>query len=256
MSFIDHYQTRLVDAGRRRIESRWRNRMARWLRMPRHRNAAILLAALLVGAPATAATVGWNPFDDPGRVPDSSPTTSMQAPAPALTRILAPLRRPQSPADRGRATSLAAQGFWDDVGGVQLDYIRVLDKARGIVVVPVERFGLALQRHTGTPPRPADFADAVCLYVPDTAGMARRPCYTAKRIADGFAVSTGSGGAVIAIVPDGVAAVRFSRGARSVEAPVRDNLVVADSPAPAAIDWLDASGRAIKRIDLTDPRPR
>lgn len=255
MSFIDHYEMQLVDAGRRRMERRWRNRIARWLRVPRNRNAAAVLAALVVGAPAAAAVAGWNPFDDPGRKADSSPTTSVHAPLPKLALMLAPLRRPQSPADRGRATSLAARGFWDDVGGVQLGYIRLLDPARGIVMVPVERFGLALQRRAGPPPRPADFADAVCLYIPGTAATARRPCYTATRIAAGFAVSSESGGAVIGIVPDGVARVRLSRRARSAEAPVHDNLFVADSPSPSAIDWLSATGHTIRHIDLTQPLP-
>jgi hypothetical protein len=256
MSFIDHYETQLVDAGRRRMESRWRNRIARWLRVPRHRNAAAVLAALLVGAPAAAAVAGWNPFDDAGRKPDSSPTTSVHAPVPKLTLMLAPLRRPQSPADRGQATSLAARGFWNDVGGVQLDYIRVLDEARGIVMVPVKHFGLSLQRHAGPPPRPADFADAVCLYIPGTAGQARRPCYTATRIADGFAISTESGGAVIGIVPDGVARVRLSRRGRSSEASVHDNLFVADSPSPSTIDWIAPTGHTIKHIELTQPQPQ
>ena len=39
------------------------------------------LAALLVGVPATAATVGWNPFDDPGRDPRfAAPTAVGDAP--------------------------------------------------------------------------------------------------------------------------------------------------------------------------------
>jgi hypothetical protein len=257
MSFIDHYETQLVQAGHRRLERRPLRRLSRWLRIPRNRNTAAVLAALLVGAPATAATVGWNPFDDPGRRLDTSPTTTTRAPVPELTRILAPLRRAQTPVDRGRATSLAAQGFGDDVSGVQLDYIRVLDRARGIVLVPVERFGLVLERHVGPPQRPADFSNAVCLYMPSPGGQARRPCYTAAQIESGFAVSTEAGGPVILTVPDGVASVRLIRGDRSVEAPVHANLVVAEPPAPvpALIEWRDASGNTIKRIDVTQ-RPR
>jgi hypothetical protein len=257
MSFIEHYETQLVDAGRRRIERRLRNRVARRLRTPRRRDAALVLAVLLVGAPATAATVGWNPFDSPSRNPEmSSPTTSRKPPDQALTRLLAPLRRPQTPADRGRATELAARGFWDDVSGVQLDYIRVLDAGRGIVLVPVERFGLNLERNAPGPAADrAYFSNAVCLYLPGGATRNRRPCWGARQIEEGFALHS-KGGLVVGLVPDAVATVRIGRGARSVDATVRDNLFVAETAAPlepTRVEWLDASGASLKRIDLTAP---
>jgi hypothetical protein len=259
MSFIEHYETQLVEAGRRRIERRLRNRIARRLRPPRRRNAAIVLAVLLVGAPATAATVGWNPFDSPDRKPGlKAPTTSRKAPDRALTSLLAPLRRPQTPADRGRASDLAARGFWDDVSGVQLDYIRLLDPARGIVLVPVERFGLDLERNApGPTPNPAFFRNAVCLYIPSGAVTARRPCYGAMQIRDGFALGS-TGGVVVGLVPDGVARVRLARGNRTVGATVRDNLFVSEPAVPLEpmrVEWLDAGGATVKRIDLTAPPP-
>jgi hypothetical protein len=263
VSFIDHYEKQLVAAGQRRIDRRMRNRLARWFHVPRSRNAAVVFAVLLIGAPATAATVGWNPFDDPGRSPRAGvPTLSERPPDASLTRILAPLRRPQSDADRSEITRRASEGFGTDIRGVQIDYIRVLDAPRQVVLVPVERWGLNLERIARADPAipdpdPADFSNAVCLYVPGSDGTAGRPCYSAARILSGFALGSQSGH-VTGLVPDGVARVRLTRGGRSAVADVRDNLFVAGPPAPVApavIEWLDARGHAIKRIDVDAGRP-
>lgn len=263
MSFIEQYETQLVEAGHRRIERRWRNRVARWLRTPARRGAAVVIAALVLGAPATAATLGWNPFDDPGRDPRvGRPSTSDKPPHPELVRILAPLRRPQTNADRRFVEQqLRTQGLLQDVSGVQLPYVRVLDAERGITMIPVERFGLAFERAArGNPnvpaPNRAALSNAVCVYDPGS-GSAGRACFTADRIKSGFAISSGPD-AAIGLVPDGVARVRLIDGERSGEAVVRDNLFVtgSDAPtAPAAVEWLDERGATIKRIDLGRPAP-
>jgi hypothetical protein len=258
MSFIDDFEAQLVDAGRRRMERRVRSRAPHWLRVPRRRNAVVVFAVLLVGAPATAATVGWNPFDDPGRNPRAGiPATTDATPDAGLTGILAPLRRPQTDADRSAAATQASEAFGTDVSGVNLAYIRVLDAPRRIVLVPVERWGLNLQRRAHDDPAirepdPADFANAVCLYVPGSDGTAARQCYSAPRILSGLAMSS-QAGTVTGMVPDGVARVRLIRGSRSAETAVRDNVFVLGPPtpqAPAFVEWIDASGTVVRRIDV------
>lgn len=257
MSFIDHFETQLVQAGHRRIERRWRNRLARWLRSPRRRGAAVVIAALLVGAPATAAVVGWNPFDDPGRDPRvGTPSVSEGAPNPALVQMLAPLRREQTAEERALvADRFRAEGDIKQLRGVQVDYIRVLDASRGIVLIPAERFFAVPGR--GTPEADAAaLRDGVCLYDLESAA-AGYSCFTADRIRRGFALASG-GGSAVGLVPDGVARVRLIDGERAGEAVVRDNLFVTGREAPAApmaIEWIDGGGRVTKRIDLTKPAP-
>jgi hypothetical protein len=266
MSFIDSFEAQLVEAGHRRIEKRLGNRVRRWFRRPRNRGAAVVVAALLVGAPATAATIGWNPFDDPardsGRVALGRPSVSDRAPDAELVRMLGVLRRPQTGVDRaGVARQLETRGWFADVRGVQLGHVRLVDAERGIALVPVERFGVGFERAAranpgAAAPDPALFTNAVCLF--DRAGgdTASRPCFTADRIRRGFAVAGGSA-YVIGLVPDGVARVRLIDGQRAGEAAVRDNLFVApDGPAaPMAVEWIDDDGRTVKRIDLTSPGP-
>ena len=263
MSFIEHYETQLVQAGHRRIERRLRSRIARWLGTPRRRGAAIVIAALALGAPATAATLGWSPFDDPGRDPRvGRPSTSAKPPHPELVRMLAALRRPQTDADRRFVEEqLRTQGSLRDVSGVHLDYIRVLDAQRGITLIPVDRFGLSYERaareNPAVPaPNRAALSNAVCVIDPG-GGAAGQSCFTAERIKSGFAIASGPD-SVIGIVPDGVARVTLSDGERSGEAAVRDNLFVAGAGAPVAprsIEWVDQSGATVKRIDLTRPVP-
>jgi hypothetical protein len=257
MSFIDHFETQLVQAGHRRIERRWRNRLARWLRSPRRRGAAVVVAALLVGAPATAAVVGWNPFDDPGRDPRvGTPSVSDRAPTPALLQMLAPLRREQTADERQLVSErFRSEGDFTELSGVQADYIRVLDAERGIVLVPAERFFVVLGRRTPDPNTPA-FRNGVCLYNLESTA-AGFSCFTADRIRRGFALVQ-AGDMSIGLVPDGVARVRLLDGERAGEADVRDNLFVTGREAPVApmvIEWIDDGGRVIKRTDLTRPAP-
>jgi hypothetical protein len=257
MSFIDLYESQLVDAGHRLNDRRPGNRPRRWLRVRRHRNVLVVLAVLLVGAPATAATIGWNPFDDPGRNPRAgTPTLSDTPPAAELVAILDPLRRPQTPADRAGFEGEPAEAFGTDVAGVKLDYIRLLDGR--LELVPVDRFALGLERATRRDRSlpafdPARFSDAVCLYVPGSDRTAGRPCYRAAQILSGHAVGD-QAGTTTGIVPDGVARVRLVRGKRTSEVAVRDNLFVAKDPRgeslPVFLEWVDAHGRTIKHVDL------
>ena len=263
MSFIEQYETQLVAAGHRRIERRLRNRVARWLGTPRRRGAAVVIAALVIGAPATAATVGWNPFDEPNRDPRvGTPSLSEGPPDAALVRMLGVLRRPQTPAERRFVErQLRTEGGLRDVAGVHVDYIRVLDFGRGVTLIPVDRFGLSYERAARgnpsiPPPNRAALSDAVCVYDPG-GGAVGQSCFTAARIRSGFAISTGPESG-IGMVPDGVERVRLADGERSGQAPVRDNLFITGGEAPVApmiVEWLDDRGEVVKRIDLSRPTP-
>jgi hypothetical protein len=206
--------------------------------------------------PAAAATVGgWNPFDDPGRGPRNPAPTVSQGPIdPGLVQTLGVLRRPQSGADRGAATSRAARAFRGDAfRGAQLQGVRLLDAERGIVLVPFERTD-APPGAGAVPGFDADrFGDVACVFERSGDGFSGIGCHTAEKIRAGFAVSSGSG-RVTGLVPDGVARVRLIRGDQSTDAPVRNNLFVAEgADAPRVVEWLRADGSQAKRIDLSDP---
>jgi hypothetical protein len=230
--------------------------------MPRGRGPAVVIAALLVGVPAATATVaGWNPFDDGDRNPRfPPPAVSRQAVDPSLTSQLGVLRRPQTDADRGVATKRATQSY-SSAGyrGAQVNGIRLLDPARGIVLVPFERGPVPTDSRGKPVPGfdPRTYTNVVCVFERTADGFAANGCHTAAKIRSGFAISSGSG-EISGLVPDGVATVRLVRGDQSADAPVDDNLfVVADDGVaiPREIDWLADDGSLVKRIDLTSPPP-
>jgi hypothetical protein len=259
MTFIDSFEDQLVEAARDRRDARLRVRVTRRLRVPRRRGAAVALAALLVGVPAAVAAVGkWDPFDDPG--PPSrfaAPSRSDKALDPELTATLGVLRRPQTDADRGVATSKAARGFRSPgFKGVKLNAIRLVDGGRGIVLVPFERIPVP----TGPDGRPlpgfdpATYTNAVCLFQQSSDGFAGIGCHTASKIKSGRAISTGSG-SVTGLVPDGVARVVLVHGDERTEVAVADNFFAADAAPPTEVDWLGPDGSIVRRNDLTAPPP-
>lgn len=263
MTFIDSYEDQLVEAARRQRDARLERRGRRFGRflVPRRRGPAIALAALVIGVPAATATVaGWNPFDDPARNPRlPAPATSAGAIDPELASTLGVLERPQSGADRGVATSRAARAFSASAGyrGAQLKGVRVLDAARGIVLIPFERGPVPLDPQGRPVPGfdPASYTNVVCLFVQSGDGFAGVGCHNADKIRSGRAIGSGSG-QVTGLVPDGVATVRLIRGDRSSEATVRNNLFVAEGvDAPRQVEWLAQDGSPVKRIDLTAPPP-
>jgi len=266
MTFIDSYEDQLVEAARRRRDARLRHRTRRFLRaaFTRRRGPAVVLAGLLIGVPAAAATVGgWNPFDDPERSPRvPAPATSARPVDAELADELGVLRRPQTDADRGVDTRQAARAFSASAGyrGAQLDGVRVLDEARGIVLIPFERGPVPVDAQGRPLPEfdPATYTNVACLFEPSGDGFAGIGCHSAAKIRAGFAVSSGSG-RITGLVPDGVAKVRLSRGNRTAEAAVADNLwIVEGAPfdAPAEVQWLGAGGSTVKRVDLTAPPAR
>jgi hypothetical protein len=259
MTFIDSYESQLVDAGRRRRDARLRNRLARRLQVPRRRGPAIALAALIVAVPTAAATVaGWNPFDDPGANPRfPAPSTSNRDLDPDLLATLGVLRRAQTDTDRGPKGSRGAAAFrLPGYKGVKLDGIRLVDEERGVVLVPFERIPVPSDSQGRPLPGfdPATYTNAVCLFERTSDGFAGIGCHTAGKIRAGRALSTGSG-KVSGLVPDGVAEVRLIHGDDATAAAVHDNYFSADAAPPTAVDWIGPDGAVVKRIDLTAPAP-
>jgi hypothetical protein len=264
MTFIDSFEDQLVQAARDQRDARLRNRFRRSIRSVsagRRRGAAVVLAALVLGVPAATATVtGWSPFDDSARSPRSpAPSSSQRTAAPELLATLGVLRRGQTDADRGVVTSEAARAYSSTSGfrGAQLKSVRVLDPGRGIVLIPFERGPVPLDAQGRPLPQfpPSSYTNVACLFERTGDGFAGVGCHTAEKIKIGRAVSSGSG-VVTGLVPDGVARVRLIRGDQSTEAPVANNLFVAEgTDAPLQIDWLRADGSLIKEIDLTAPPP-
>lgn len=260
MTFIDSYESQLVAAGRRRRDARLRRRVARWLHLPPGRGPAVALAALLIGVPAAAATVGyWDPFDDPGADPRFPAPSRTERPLdPELRATLGVLRRPQTDADRGVATSRAARGFRSSgYEGVRLDGIRLVDPARGIVIVPFERFSFPKDSEGRPIPGfdPADYSNAVCIFQPARDGFAGVGCHTASKVRSGRAIGD-DGGTVAGLVPDGVARVVLQRGEARTHVPVRDNFFASATRPPTVVEWLRPDGSLVKRIDLTGPPPQ
>jgi hypothetical protein len=259
MTFLDSYESQLVEAGRRRRDARLRNRIARRLHVPRRRGPAIALAALLVAVPTAAATVGgWNPFNDSGRNPRfPAPNAAQHGLDPDLVATLGVLRRPQTGGDRGVATSTAARSFSKPhFQGVEVKGIRLLDPARGVVLVPFER--IPVPTDSAGNPLPgfdsANYSNAVCLFERTSDGFAGIGCHTAGKIRDGRALSY-SDGTVSGLVPDGVDRVRLIRDGETTEAPVHDNFFSAAGAQPTAVEWVGPDGALVKRIDLTAPPP-
>lgn len=236
-NFIARYERNLIDAERRRQASA-RDRLTRsrrWFFRPR----ALLLAgtAVLVAGPATAATTGWSPFDDPART-EPAPSTSSSRPAPALFGILGVLRRGQTDQDRGSLTNAALRHLDRTMAGVQLGYVRLVDPGSGTVLIPTEKADDGRR-------------DSVCLYVPDRGGAAGGFCKRADDIQAGFALGS-QGDDVYGIVPDGVARVELERGRTSTAIDVRENFFYAGPPSPIAptkARWFDANGEVIRTID-------
>lgn len=217
------------------------------------------LAALSVAGVAAAATGLWSPplGDDQRGHPSAS---TSEVPASQLQH-LAILRRPADGADRDAITQSALRYLNDRFQGVRTASIRAAHgsaSGQRILIIPVERSGSGIR-------------DALCLYSVEREGGGIG-CWTTQQILHGEAVlialpaSTSSepqrlddpqslrpdaaGARVIGLVPDGVATVTTTAGAR---ASVEDNVfnltvngLRADQIADQ-ITWLNASGQVVPR---------
>jgi hypothetical protein len=263
MTFIDSFEEQLVQAATQQRDERLERRSRRfgWLRVPRGRGPAVVVAALLIGVPAATATTGvWNPFNDADRNPRfPGPSSSQRGVDPRLAATLGVLRRDQTDADRSIATRRAARAFAASSGyrGVQLRGIRVLDPTRNIVLIPFERGPVPLDQNGQPLPGidPASYTNVACVFELTSDSYAGVGCHSADKIRSGRAIASG-GGDVTGLVPDNVAQVRLIRGDQVVEADVHDNFFsVEDADAPLQVEWVRPDGSTARRIDLTEPAP-
>ena len=249
--FISDYGEQLRQAGWRRVNRR--RRLARGVLGRPTRRVVVVLVALFVAAPAVTATVVWRPLLGDGR-PDA-PTAS---PAPAAQRqraILSVLRRPQEPADRGPQTRYALKFLGGSVADVRTTEIRLLHvepDGRGIVLIPVGRYGLLPpdapafmqeRRRAGT--------DGLCIFAADGANGQLAGggfgCYGTQQLLDNRATA-GLGRRVYGLVPDGVASIEVvGAGGRRLTADVKDNFYIyTGSLGGGELRWLDERGDVVK----------
>lgn len=252
--FIYDYGEQLRAAAWRRLSTRRRRLLT--ARGRPTRRLVVALAALVVAAPAVAATHPWRPLLGDGVTP--GPTAS-NAPAPAAQRgVLSVLRREQQPADRGAQTRYALRFLGSSVRDVRTTEIRLLHvepDGRGTVLIPVGRYGLP---PSGGHPagqqlvqrRPAG-SDGLCVFAADAdhghlAGGASA-CYSTKELLAGRAIA-GLGNRIYGLVPDGVAKIEVTRSDRTaITANVEQNFFIySGNLGSGDVRWLDEGGAVIK----------
>lgn len=246
--FISEYGEQLRQAGWRRLKRR--RRLAGLATVRPTRRAAVALLALFVAAPAVAATGVWRPLLGDGTSP---PPTASSAPAAASQRaILSVLRRPQQPADRGAQTRYALKFLGASVADVRTNEIRLLhveSDGRGIVLIPVGRYGLHPPGDPAIPRRQAG-SDGLCLFAADQhqgqpAGGGFG-CYSTQQLVDGRA-SAGLGSRVYGLVPDGVEKIKISLADRTQTLKVDENFFIySGSLGAGEVQWLGEQGNVLR----------
>lgn len=258
--FITDYGERLRQAGWRRLERRRRLPRVRGLARPTRR-VVVVLVALSVAAPAVTATVAWRPLLGDGR--SDAPTASTQPAAQSQRALLSVLRRPQRAADRGPQTRYALQFLGTSVADVRTTEIRLLHvepDGRGIVLIPVGRYGLlpadapALMRE-----RRRAGSDGLCLFAADQDHG--RPagggfgCYGTRELLANRAAA-GLGDRAYGLVPDGVASIEVVGDGRRITAEVNGNFYIyTGSLGRGELRWLDGRGEVIKSFPGAPIRP-
>jgi hypothetical protein len=264
--FISEYGEQLRQAGWRRLHAR---RFAPLMRARPARKVVVALVVLCVAAPAVTATVVWHPLLGDGR--SSAPTSSDAPAADSQRRVLSVLRRAQQPADRGAQTRYALKFLGASVAGVRTHDIRLLHverDGRGIVLIPVGRYGLA---PAGTPPALAERlgrregVDGLCVFAADQDHG--RPagggfgCYSTQQLLSGQAIA-GLGDRVYGLAPDGIdkVEVALDDGRILATANVVQNFFIYDGALGRGdLRWLDDQGKIVKTIpaasDLPAPPP-
>jgi hypothetical protein len=253
--FVTEYGEQLRQAGWRRLHAR--RHLPRFAGGWPTRRVAVALVALLVAAPAVAATQAWRPLlgDGSARAPKAT-----DAPAAASQRaLLSVLRRPQRAADRGAQTTYALKFLGSSVANVRTTEIRLLHvepDGRGIVLIPVGRYGLApaglpaaMRRHWH---RPAG-RDGLCLFAADQdhgkpAGGGFG-CYGTRQLLDGQATA-GLGHRVYGLVPDGVDRIAVTLAGRAtLMVNVAQNFFIyGGSLGRGTIRWLDHDGKVLRTL--------
>lgn len=253
--FISEYGEQLRAAGWRRLHARHLSRVAR---VRPARKVAVALVVLCVAAPAVTATVIWHPVLGDGRAP--APTSSNAPAAESQRAVLSVLRRAQQPSDRGAQTRYALKFLGASVAGVRTGEIRLLHvepDGRGIVLIPVGRYGLA---PAGAPPvvserlRDRAGSNGLCLFAADQdhghlAGGGFG-CYSTQQLLSGQAIA-GLGDRVYGLAPDGVEKidVALENGRILATANVEQNFFIYDgSLGRGNLRWLDERGKIVKTI--------
>lgn len=249
--FISEYGEQLRHAGWRCLDRRRRFPRVLGLARPTRR-VVVALIALSVAAPAVTATVVWRPLLGDGR-PDA-PTASTAPAAERQRAILSVLRRPQEPADRGAQSRYALKFLSRSVADVRTTEIRLLHvepDGRGIVLIPVGRYGLLPddapesmreRRRTG--------ADGLCLFAADQENG--RPagggfgCYGTQALLANRAAA-GLGDRAYGLVPDGVASIEVVGDGMRITADVKNNFYIyTGSTGAGEMRWLDKRGDLVK----------
>ena len=250
--FISDYGEQLRQAGWRRLQRR--RRLPRMLGLARPtRRLVVVLIGLSVAAPAVAATVVWRPLLGDGR--SDGPSASTAPAAESQRALLSVLRRPQRAADRGPQTGYALKFLGGSVADVRTTEIRLLHvepDGRGIVLIPVGRYGLlpadapaVVREHRRSG------SDGLCLFAADQ--YHGRPagggfgCYGTRELLDNRAAA-GLGRRVYGLVPDGVARIQVvGRDGTTLTAGVEDNFYIyTGSLGGGELRWLDERGEVIK----------
>jgi hypothetical protein len=251
--FVSEYGEQLRLAAWRRLSRRRRPRLATGRPT---RKVAVALLALIVAAPAVAATEAWRPLLGDGR---TGPTATDAPAAHSQRALLSVLRRPQTDADRGAQTTYALKFLGSSVADVRTTEIRLLHvepDGRGIVLIPVGRYGLP---PAGLPAklrramhRPAG-SDGLCVFAADQdhghpAGGGFG-CYSTRDLLAGRA-SAGLGHRVYGLVPDGVDRIEVAlAGGTMLTAKVEQNLFIySGSLGRGELRWLDRQGAVLKTV--------
>ncbi|MEJ7787724.1 MAG: hypothetical protein WKF96_23220 [Solirubrobacteraceae bacterium] len=215
-----------------------------------------ILAALVISVPATALVTGWQPQLGTSKTP--GPSTTADAPPAAQLSQLGVLRRSQTDTDRGAAAINALRYFPQDLDGVRLRFVRVVDVADGappIVLAPVARAGGGKDT-LAAPSR----ANVLCAFAaePNPTGDSGFGdgggfgCYSDADIASGRAI-LGLGDRVYALAPDGARKVTVAKGAEPVL--VKDNVYSYTGTGLNASREITYEDGRRQHLGATDPKP-
>jgi hypothetical protein len=216
------------------------------------RAVTIALAGLALAVPAFAATEPWQlVFGRPAMHDTPAGLSRTQVPSDQLA-VLAVLRRPQTPQDRGARAQTLVQSFGVEFRGLRPDSLRVVNTPSGHAVALVSAQAIGNPNVTL-----AEGTDVLCL----TAGKGGA-CGDSRALGSGTLIAF-HGDHVFGIVPDRVAQVilRYPNGS-GLSARVTQNIFWIDgtptvsrdvpgappvrrSERPSSVVWLDASGRVV-----------
>lgn len=187
------------------------------------KGTVIGLVAVVVSAPAVAASTGWHPFLGDGTKP--APASAATPVPDTQEKLLAVLERKQNDADR-EAARTALRFLSRDVDGVRTGGIRALSvpSAPGpVILIPVERYDVDSPGLPAGAPHRTPKRDGLCLFAEDPQDGGGWSCFSAAQVADGDAVA-GIGSTRYGLLPNGIKTLEidYSTG-KTIRVPVEDN---------------------------------